>query len=171
MFNYTVNIDKEKDYRMMKNLTMMLLGALAVGLAACSGVSKASEDNLGFAIPDVYASADSFAERAYVTTRLYEATLDAAIFACDVTVNPKATETPDVICAKAAQAAEKLSPVVQAADHSMGVYLYLDSKVNDMLADGKVVPDEVLVAAAEAFYKARGEWAAIEKDIEQFNAN
>jgi hypothetical protein len=83
-------------------------------------------------------------------------------------VNPAAVETPVEVCEKAADAAQKLSPAVQAASRSIGTYVYLDNKVDQIREDGEVVPDEILLAASEAFFKARGEWAAIEGDIKAY---
>ena len=54
------------------------------------------------------------------------------------------------------------------ASRSLGNYVYLDNKVSEILADGKVVPDEVLAQAGEAFFKARADWAAIEPDVRAY---
>lgn len=155
---------------MFKKLSMGIAGiALLAGVTACGTINDGA-DKIGLNVDftNVYEHADSFTENSYVTIRLYEATLDAAIFACDVDVNPVAVETPIEVCEKAADAAQKLSPAVQAASRSIGTYVYLDNKVDQIREDGEVVPDEILQAASEAFFKARGEWAAIEGDIRAY---
>lgn len=135
-------------------------------LAGCAGVNEtAKKVGVETEFVNVYEGANGFAENAYVTIRLYEATIDAAIYACDVTVNPAAVNTPDVVCIEASKAADKTTPAVKAATRSIGTYLYLDGKVNEILADGKVVPDEVLDAASQAFFKARTEWLDVEQEI------
>ncbi|MCR9222955.1 MAG: hypothetical protein NXH70_02700 [Hyphomonas sp.] len=157
---------------MFKSIRMGLAGlALLGGVAACGTINDGAEKiGLGVNFENVYQGADSFSSNAFVTVRLYEATLDSAIFACDPTVNEAAAETPLEVCEKAADAAERISPAVQAASRSIGVYIYLDNKVDAIRADGEVVPDEVLQAAGEAFFKARTEWMAIETDIQAYIA-
>lgn len=151
----------------MKKIAFAIAAAAALGLgglAACQQV----QETTGIEFVNPYEGVTGFQNSAFVTIRLYEATLDSAIFACDVAVNPDAGKTPDAVCEKAAQAAEALSPRVEATSRLLGTYSYLDAKVNAILADGEVVPPEVLGAAAEAFYKAQTEWADIEGDINAF---
>ena len=155
---------------MFKKLAIAAAAGLTLALAGCSAISGgAQKAGVEVEFVNPYAGVSGFADSAYVTIRLYEATLDAAIFACDVEANPAAAKTPDEVCIKAADAAEKLSPAVEVAAHSIGTYVYLDAKVNELMADGKVVPAELLQAASEAFYKAKTEWGAIEEDVKQFN--
>lgn len=154
---------------MFKKVAISLAAVATLGLAGCGTINDgAASIGLNVEFENVYESTDSFVERAYVTGRLYEATLDQAIFACDPEVNPDAANTPIEVCEKAAEAAEMISPAIQAASRSIGVYIYLDNKVDAIRADGEIVPDEILEAAAEAFFKARTEWAAIEGDIEAY---
>lgn len=156
----------------MKRTLLGIAMAATMLVASCGTINNAAE-SLGIEteFTNVYEHADTFTERAYVTTRLYEASLDSAIFACDVTVNPDAVATPDAVCIEAANAAEKISPAVQAATRSIGTYVYLDRKVDAIRADGEIVPDEILLAASEAFFKARTEWAAVEEDIQAYIAD
>lgn len=157
---------------MFKSLRMGLAGLALIGsVAACGTINEGAEKiGLGVNFENVYEGADSFSSNAFVTIRLYEATLDAANFACDPTVNEAAIETPIEVCEAAADAADRISPAVEVAAHSIGVYIYLDSKVDQIRADGEVVPDEILLAASEAFFKARTEWSVIEEDIQAFIA-
>jgi hypothetical protein len=154
---------------MFKNIAIAATAGLTLALAGCSAVnSGAQKAGVDAEFVNVYEGVSGFTDNAYVTIRLYEATLDAAIFACDVEANPVAVKTPDEVCVKASEAAEKLSPAVEVASRSIGTYLYLDGKVNELMADGKVVPQELLQAASEAFYKAKTEWGDIEADVKAY---
>ena len=154
---------------MFKKLAISLTAVSALGLAGCGTINDGADGiGLNVEFTDVYAETGSFEERAFATVRLYEATLDQAIAACDTETNPDAANTPIEVCEAAADAAEKISPAVQVASRSIGVYIYLDNKVDQIRADGEVVPDEILTAAADAFFKARAEWAAIEQDIQVY---
>lgn len=154
---------------MFKKISFALAAVGLATIAACGTVNSTAEKvGLGVEFENVYEGVSGFTDSAYVTIRLYEATIDAAIYACDETVNPEAVKTPDEVCIKAAAAIEKISPAVEAAAHSIGTYVYLDGKVNELMADGKPVPAEVLQAASEAFYKAKTEWGDIEADVKAF---
>lgn len=154
---------------MFKKFAIAAAAGLTLALAGCSVISGgAQKAGVEVEFVNPYAGVSGFADSAYVTIRLYEATLDAAIYACDVEVNPDAAKTPDEVCIKASEAAEKLSPAVEAAAHSLGTYVYLDGKVSELMADGKIVPAELLQAASEAFYKAKTEWSDIEADVKAF---
>ena len=155
----------------MKNMIAAAMMALAIGVTACSGLNNATEKHLGITMVDPYENTSGFVEKAYVTTRLYEATLDAAIFACDVEVNPKAVETPDEVCASVAKAVTKLSPNVEKASRAIGTYVYLNGKVDQAAAAGQPVPDAILSAAAKASYEARSAWDDVEYEIQDFNAS
>ena len=75
---------------MKKSLIAGLAAVAFATVSACSGLSGFSEKHAGVEFADVYAQAETFETKAYVTIRLYEATVDAAIFACDEEVNPEA---------------------------------------------------------------------------------
>lgn len=154
---------------MLKKLATAVAVAAALALAACGTINngaKAAGVDVTFA--NVYESAVKFQDKAYVTIRLYEATLDAAIFACDTSVNPDATKTPKEVCQTAAATADKLSPAVESAAHAIGTYVYVDGKVTELMASGKPVPAELLAAASEAFYKAQTEWNDVAGPIESY---
>lgn len=155
---------------MFKKFAIAAIAGLAMIVTGCSAISDgAQKAGVDVTFVDPYAGVSGFADNAYVTIRVYEASIDSAIYACDVEVNPDAAKTPDEICVKAAEAAEKLSPAVEAASHSLGTYVYLDGKVNEIMATGQPVPAEILQAASEAFYKAKTEWGDIEADVKAFN--
>ena len=145
-------------------LAVAFLGT--AGLTACDTVKETT----GVEFVNPYQNVTGFTDKAYVTIRLYEATLDSAIFACDTTVNPQAAVTPDVVCQKAAEAAAQVSPAVAGVANILGTYVYMDAKVNELMAAGKPVPRDILQAASEAFYKAKTEWADVETQIVAFNA-
>ncbi len=154
---------------MFKTLAIAAAALAVLSVSGCGSLNSAAERvGIETEFVNVYEHADTFTERSYVTIRLYEATLDSALYACDPTVNPDASKTPDEVCFAAADAAEKISPAVQAVSRTIGTYAYLDGKVEQIRADGEIVPAEILQAASEAFYKAQTEWADVEADIQAY---
>ena len=141
----------------IKRHAAFLTAALALTLSACNTFTDPQP------MPDIYANAETPADKALVTVKAFGAGQDTLEAVCD----PEIAEdpAPKEVCIPLIKAEQTLSPAVQALGGIAAEYADVDARIREA---GPNAPAEWLALAAQLAAQLSEAYGPIRADVDAF---